>query len=115
MATIAGVELRDLPRSALVVAGVMLLGVGLGNCWVGRVKSAQYRAMLVRQPPPRVRTLFHTPREGEERQTVALAKIGFYQMLFNAGRLLAAAGLCTAVAGFVRLRRHPLPPPRSTA
>ena len=111
----AAVELsvRALVRSPFIVAGLLLLAIGLGDLIIGRTKLAQYHAMLEQTPAVRPRdraTLFPKVTEAEEQRSVARAKVGYYNLLFLAGQTLTLGGLVLVVIGLVRLRRMPLEP-----
>jgi MFS family permease len=104
----------------LVLAGLLLLTVGLGDIVTGRTKLLQYQDSLAQTPPAPVdpTALFPTSSEGAERRGIVVAKLAFYQVLLTAGQLLAAAGFTLIAAGVVRARfrgaRAPvnLPPSR---
>jgi hypothetical protein len=104
----AELSVRMLARSSLVVAGLLLLCIGLGDVVVGRTKLAQYQAVLAQAPAVRPRDpaiLFPKVTEAEEQRSVARAKLGFYNLLFLAGQLLTVVGLLLVVVGVVRLLR----------
>ena len=117
----AQVELtvRSLARSGWVVAGVLLLAIGVGDLVVGRTKLAQYHDALAQTPAVRTRdrsVLFPKPAEADEQRNVARAKLGFYNLLFLSGQMLTLGGLILVVIGLVRLRltsNFPLIPARS--
>jgi len=102
-----GVTLHALTRNGFVLAGLLLLGVGLGDAIAGRMKLAQYQEIVRTTAPAEPREhsgLFPTASEGQERHAIARAKLGFYQLLFSAGQLLAAVGFVLLVIGVVQLR-----------
>jgi hypothetical protein len=106
MAAPAELSLQDLGRSALCVIGALVLALGLGNAIVGRTKIEQYEA-IVRTTPPAVRDpaqLFPPPSEAQERRTIAVAKLGYYQLLFTAGQAMSALGFVLLVVGVLRVR-----------
>ena len=103
-------------RSGWIVAGLLLLTIGLGDVLVGRTKLAQYQEVIaqaspVRPPDPAV--LFPKVTEAEEQRAVARAKLGFYNLLFLAGQLLTLGGLVLVVVGVVRQHRQPHDAPAS--
>ena len=105
----AQVELtvRTLARSGWVVAGLLLLAIGLGDLVVGRTKLAQYHVVLEQTPAVRTRdraVLFPKVTEAEEQRNVARAKLGYYNLLFLSGQMLTLGGLILVVIGVVRLR-----------
>ncbi len=94
-------------RSGLVLTGLLLLAVGLGNMVAGRTKIAQYKDVLsvtstLPPAPADPASLFPRPSEGEERSHLVRAKLAFYQLLLTAGQLLSASG--AALVGFGALR-----------
>ena len=115
MSTQAGVSIASLARSGLVLAGLLLLGIGLGDTIAGRLKIAQYeetvRTTAALVPPPDPAALFPTATEGSERHELARAKLAFYQLLLTAGQLLSAAGFALLALGVLRVLRQA--PPKS--
>jgi len=103
-------------RSSLCVAGALLLMIGLGNAVVGRTKIGQYQALLRQAPPPPAprdpEHLFPVVDEAQERRAVAIAKLGYYQLLFAVGQALSATGVVLLAIGVLRVRiraaRNPL-------
>jgi hypothetical protein len=99
-----------LTHSALVLAGLLLLGVGIGNTIAGRSKLMQYDKALRAAPvavPRDPATLFPKPSDGEERREAALAKLAFYELLLTFGQVLSAAGFALIAAGVLRILRPP--------
>ena len=112
MARPVDLSVSALARSSLVVAGVLLLLVGFGNLIVGRSKIAQYQLMVRETPPPPPRDpaqLFPTASEAEERHGIAIAKLGYYQLLFTAGQSLSALGFLLLGLGVLRVRFRTAP------
>ncbi|MGH7893473.1 MAG: hypothetical protein ACREQL_02340 [Candidatus Binatia bacterium] len=108
----AELSVQALARSSWIVAGLLLLAVGIGDLMIGRTKLAQYQEVLSRAPEVlRIdpATLYPKATESEEQRAVASAKVGFYRLLFVSGQLLTLAGLVLLVIGIVQLR------PRSVA
>ena len=106
-------SIRALARSPFIVAGLLLLTIGLADLIIGRSKLAQYHAAVEQAPAVRPRdpaTLFPKVTEAEEQRSVARAKLGYYNLLFLAGQTLTLGGLILIVIGLVRLRRRPLEP-----
>jgi hypothetical protein len=117
MTTSAGVSIVSLARSGLVLAGLLLLGIGLGDTIAGRVKIAQYdelvRTTAASVVPRDPAALFPTATEGSERHELARAKLAFYQLLLTAGQLLSAIGFALLALGVLRvLRQSPARPAR---
>ena len=91
-------------RSGLVLAGILLLAVGLGDMITGRTKVVQYHAALAQTPtePVDPTALFPTSNEGAERRGVVAAKLAFYELLVTVGEVLAAGGFALVAAGVLR-------------
>src|SRR4051794_29175676 len=107
LAPASSLSIRGLARSGLVIAGLLLLGVGLGDSIAGRTKVAQYEELLrttAPVPPPDPTALFPTASENAERQELARTKLGFYHLLVTVGQVLSGAGLVLIAAGVIRLR-----------
>lgn len=106
-------SIRPLLHSGLVWAGLLLVAVGLGDAVVGRVKITQYQDAVRSAPtiePRDPAALFPTASEGQERRAVALMKLGFYQLLFTSGQVLAATGFLVLLLGILRTRFRALAP-----
>ena len=107
----SALSFRSLARSGLVLAGLLLLGVGLGDTIAGRTKMMQYQELLettaTPPAPANPAALFPTATEGQERQELARAKLAFYHLLVTVGQLLSAVGLILISVGILRLRAHP--------
>jgi len=113
-------SLHALARSGLVLAGLLLLAVGLGNLVAGRTKIVQYEEVLRSaspRPPPDPAALFPPASEGDERHELALAKLAFYQLLLRTGWLLSLLGALLLSLGvlrvWVRAPRAPAGPARA--
>lgn len=97
-------------RSPLVVAGLLLFGVGLGDTIAGSSKIQQYDALLRATPAVHAddpAALFPTVNEAEERRELARAKLGFYSLLVTVGQVLMAVGSALAMIGLLRARFRP--------
>ena len=106
-------SIRALVHSGLVWAGLLLVAVGLGDAIAGRVKITQYQEAVRSAPslePRDSAALFPTASEGQERRAVALTKLGFYQLLFTSGQVLAATGFLVLLLGILRTRFRALSP-----
>jgi hypothetical protein len=98
-------------RSGFIVAGVLILAVGIGDMLAGRSRIQDYRAIIREMPPPEPHdptALFPKASEAQEQHAVAEAKIAFYQLLFLAGQLLAAGGVVLLAIGAFQLRQRSL-------
>ncbi len=121
MAPSPALSLHALARSGLVLAGLLLLAVGLGNLVAGRTKIVQYEEVLrsasPARPPADPAALFPPASEGDERHELALAKLAFYQLLLRTGRLLSLLGTLLLSFGvlrvWVRAPRAPAGPARA--
>lgn len=91
-------------KSGLVLAGLLLLAVGLGDMVTGRAKVVQYHEALAQTPPTPAdpTALFPTSSEGAERRGVVAAKLAFYELLVTVGEVLAAGGFALVAAGVLR-------------
>ena len=110
-------SIRTLGRNGWIVAGTLLLAVGIGDVVASRTKLAQYHEVLA-QPvvtlPKDPAILFPKASEAEEQRAVAYAKLGFYNLLFLAGQVLTFGGLVLGVIGLARLRVYaPIEPSTS--
>jgi len=106
-------SLRPLVHSGLVWAGILLVAVGLGDAIAGRVKITQYQEAVRSAPslePRDPAALFPTASEGQERRAVALTKLGFYQLLFTCGQIMAATGFLIFLLGVLRARFRAMSP-----
>ncbi len=104
--------LEALARSGLVVAGLLVLGVGIGDTVAGRAKIAQYEEVLRRAPlsePVDPAALFPTASEGRERHDLARTKLAFYHLLLTAGQILSAVGFGVIALGVLRARARAAP------
>jgi hypothetical protein len=96
-------------RSGPVLAGILLLSIGLGNLTVGSTKFVQYRDIVRNAPlsaPRDPAALFPTATEDEQQFAVARAKVGYYQVMVTAGRFLTALGLVLVASGVLYTRHH---------
>jgi hypothetical protein len=112
MRAVAQLELtaRTVARNPWIVAGLLVLSIGLVDVYVGRSKLAEYRtvqaqSVVVRPRDPTV--LFPKVTEAEEQRAVARAKLGFYNLLFLFGQVMTLIGLLLASIGLLQLRRRP--------
>jgi predicted cobalt transporter CbtA len=108
-----GAPFTQLLRSSLVVAGMLLAGVGIGDTVAGRSKIGQYQELLrtTADPAPAdPAALFPTASESQERHELARAKLGFYQLLLTVGQLLTVVGFVLMALGVLRLRFRALRP-----
>ena len=109
--------LHALARSGLVLAGILLLAVGVGNVVAGQSKVAQYTELATATAPRAVHapaTLFPAASEAQERHDLAGAKKDFYELLVTAGWYLVLLGAALIAIGALRAwTRMPRAVPRS--
>jgi hypothetical protein len=103
---------RTIARNPWIVAGSLVLAIGLVDIYVGRTKLAEYEAVqahtsVVRSKDPTV--LFPKVTEAEEQRAVARTKLGFYNLLFLFGQIMSLTGLLSTAIGVFRLRRYTSP------
>jgi len=104
--------LHALVRSSLVLTGLVLLGVGIGNVAAGWRKVADYEELMratERIAPLDSAALFPVASERDERHALATAKRDFYRLLVNAGAILSFVGGVLLVVGTVRVSMRPPP------
>jgi hypothetical protein len=91
-----------LARNGLVLTGLLLLVVGLGNVIAGRSKVTQYLHLVdatASHAPADPAALFPAASERDERHALAQAKVAFYQLLVTTGQLLGALGAALVAVG----------------
>jgi hypothetical protein len=91
----------------MALAGLLILGVGLGDLIAGHRKVRQYEQAVEQTRPTKPAdpaALFPTASEGQERHQLARAKLAFYQMLFTAGAMLSTLGFFLLAVGLIRSR-----------
>ena len=107
------VTLQALSRSTLVLAGLLLLGVGVADSIAGRTKITQYEELLrtIAVPTPvDPAALFPAASEVEQRTQLAHAKLAFYHLLLTVGQALSGVGFVLIAVGVLRVRlRRPRP------
>jgi len=103
-------------KTPLVIVGLLLTLIGLGNVYTGTTKAAEYEALLAtgRATPPEPRksdsprleprlrnSLLKNLAEEDDRFAAARAKLDFYRVVHGGGRLLTLLGLFCAVSGVI--------------
>ena len=109
----SGRTILALGRSRLVVAGLLILGIGIVDLVAGRTNIARYEELLratVVQPPADPAALFPTASEAQERYDLARAKVAFYHLLVTTGQVLSAFGFALLALGLLRFRLRALRP-----
>jgi len=90
----------------LLVAGGLLVLLGLGNWTTGAVRTRPYLDYLQAHPGPRLQTqdlkaeLLEPPDNERQERDVARAKLEFYQLVQSAGRLLVVIGAICLFGGW---------------
>lgn len=83
----------------------MLLAVGTPEVIIGHNKAREYRDVLATLPPAARRTdptrLYPERSAADEKRAVVEAKVGYYDLLRSAGRILVLLGLAGLVIGVV--------------
>lgn len=112
---------KDLYSSHVLVAGVILLFLGLGNWIVGAVQVTQYRKLLAShsrtgleenyrsfQELTRERNqgILRGINEDRERYNAARVKLDFSYVVLSGGRLLFLLGLGFALFALIKLIRQ---------
>lgn len=112
---------RDLYSSHVLVAGIILLFLGLGNWIVGAVQVTQYRKLLEShsrtgleesyrsfQELTRERNqgILRRINEDREKHNAARVKLDFSYVVLRGGRLLFLAGLGLALFALIKLIRQ---------
>ncbi len=104
-------RIRALARRPIVLVGLLLLVVGTPEIMVGHSKARAYRTMLAALPssprPADPTEVFPKPTGADEKRAVVVAKIGYYDLLSAAGRVLVVTGLLLIFLGIVHARRYP--------
>lgn len=103
-------------KTPLVLVGLLLTLIGLGNVYTGTTKAAEYEELLATRhakPPeprehessrlePRLRSsLLKNLAEEDDRFAAARAKLDFYRVVHGGGRLLTLLGLFSAISGVI--------------
>lgn len=107
-----------LVRRPSVLVGLMLLAVGTPEVIIGHTKAQSYRARR-EALPPRVRRvdpteLYPKPTAADERRAVIEGKIGYYELLESAGRILVLLGAVVVLLGTLRSPRPRTAGPEAT-
>jgi len=107
------VTVHKLYKSRLLVTGITLLCLGIGNWVVGNHKVIHYQSILIHtfpvavlEPPLLAKGTWKLPTEEGERANIARAKVDFYHVVVSGGRLLASIGILCTIAALIRLRRR---------
>jgi hypothetical protein len=90
----------------LLVAGVLLIVLGIGNWVTGAVQSVPHAEYLRLHPDPKPPNrslqsdLLEPPDENREERDVARAKLEFYQLVQSGGRFMVLLGAICLLGGW---------------
>ncbi len=112
---------KDIYSSYLLVAGLMLLLLGIGNWVVGAVQITKYQGLLRNTAKTGLEESYRNFQEldlrkneevlqrinkDREKHNTARVKVDFYYVVLGGGRLLFFIGLFLTFFGLIRLIRH---------
>jgi len=115
------VKPKDIYSSYLLVAGLMLLLLGIGNWVVGAVQITKYQGLLRNTAKTGLEESYRNFQEldlrkneevlqrinkDREKYNTARVKVDFYYVVLGGGRLLFFVGLFLTFFGLIRLIRH---------
>jgi len=115
------VKPKDIYSSFLLVAGLMLLLLGIGNWVVGAVQITKYQGLLRNTAKTGLEESYRNFQEldlrkneevlqrinkDKEKYNTARVKVDFYYVVLGGGRLLFFIGLFLTFFGLIRLIRH---------
>ena len=92
-------------KNMLLVAGVLLIMLGIGNWVIGAGQSAPHAEYLRVNPGPKPSQslqseLLEPPDDKREERDVARAKLEFYQLVQSGGRFMVLLGAVCLLAGW---------------
>ena len=112
---------KDIYSSYLLVAGLMLFLLGIGNWVVGAVQITKYQGLLRDTAKTGLEDSYRNFQEldlrkneevlqrinkDREKYNTARVKVDFYYVVLGGGRLLFFIGLFMTFFGLIRLIRH---------
>ena len=112
---------RDVYSSHTLVAGLLLLMLGLGNWIVGAVQVTQYRSLLHSNSrtgleenyrsfqeltPQKNKAILRRITEDREKYNAARVKLDFSYVVLRGGRLLFLLGLGLTLFAFIKVIRQ---------
>jgi hypothetical protein len=115
------VKPRDIYSSYLLVAGLMLLLLGIGNWIVGAVQITKYQGLLRNTAKTGLEESYRNFQEldlrkneeilrriskDREKYNTARVKVDFYYVVLGGGRLLFFIGLFLTFFGLIRVIRQ---------
>ena len=108
-------------KNRLLIAGITLVFLGVGNWFFGVVRSAPYVAYVAEHPGPKKierslkAQLLLPPDEERERRDIAYAKLEFYGLVQSGGRWMILLGTVLAGIAWRRQARIPRTPEKAYA
>jgi len=98
-------------QSRLLIGGVTLVLLGVGNAFIGSRKLAQYEGVVAEgvahgylaEPAASNRGLGPVD-ENDERYTMSRAKVDLYHVVLSGGLLMIAVGMVLTTAAWIHLR-----------
>src|SRR5216684_2940690 len=112
---------RDVYSSYLLVAGFMLLLLGIGNWISGAVQITRYQSLLHKTAPTGLEDSYRSFQEldqqkneevlrrineDRERYNAARVKLNFFYVVLTGGRVLFLMGSMLTLWSLIRLIRH---------
>ncbi len=114
-------KVRDFYSSYLLVAGIMLLILGIGNWIIGGLQIREYQGLLYRTARTGLEESYHSFQEldhqkneevlrrineDREKYNAARVKLDFYYVVLSGGRLFFLAGALLTFFGLIRVIRY---------
>jgi len=114
-------KLRDVYSSHVLVTGILLLTLGLGNWIVGAVQVTQYRSLLQSNSktgleesyrsfqeltPQKNKAILRRINEDREKHNAARVKLDFSYVVLRGGRVLFLIGLGLTLFAFIKVIRQ---------
>ena len=102
-------------KNAFLVAGVLLILLGIGNWVTGAIQQQPHAEYLRLNPGPKIghatpqSEILEPPDDKREERDVARARLEFYQLVQSGGRFMVLLGATCLVAGWAAslVPRHP--------
>jgi len=88
-----------------LVAGLVLMALGLGNWITGTIRTAEHAAQLEEAVQPPSRGGVTSKRPSAEEVEIARVRMDFYHVVASGGRLMTAVGFLLATFGLARALR----------
>lgn len=115
------VKARDIYSNYLMVAGLTLLLLGVGNWIIGALQSAKYQSLIQKSSETGLEDSYRSFQEldrhkneqllrrinkDREKYNAARVKLDFYSVVLSGGRLLLFLGLLLTFFGVIRVIRE---------